>query len=73
MPIILALIAIYLTALTSARTINSKQVTDNEAEIRLGFGEDGFEFIRLTRPSEAYENQLKQLLFPQTVSSSDEF
>ena len=67
MPILFALITIYLSGLSYSRTISNKQITDNEAEIRLGFGEDGFEFKRLTRPSEAYENQLKELLLPQTV------
>ena len=67
LPILFGIIAIYLSGLSSARTISNKQLADNEAEIRLGFGEGGFEFKRLTRPNEVYENQLKELLFPKTV------
>ena len=64
--ITIALITIYLAGLSSARTINSKQLTDND-EIRLGFDDDDYEFERLIRPSDEYETQLKQLLFPQKV------
>ena len=73
LPILFALISIYLSGLSSARTISNKQLTDTEGEIRLGFGENGFEFKRLTRPNEVYENQLKELFFPKTVIYNNTF
>jgi len=49
--------------LTSARTINDRQITQNEAEIRLGINENHSGFERLRRPnSDAFEYQLKNLL-----------
>ena len=59
----LSLLSIYATDLTSARTINERQITQNEAEIRLGLDGNDFEFKRLTRSNnDAFENQLKRLL-----------
>jgi len=49
--------------LTKARTINDRQITQNEAEIRLGINENNLGFERLTRPdNDAFEYQLKNLL-----------
>ena len=49
--------------LTLARTINDRQITQNEAEIRLGINENNLGFERLTRPdNDAFEYQLKNLL-----------
>jgi len=49
--------------LTSARTINDRQITQNEAEIRLGFDGKDLGFERLRRPdNDAFEYQLKNLL-----------
>jgi len=59
----LTLLSIYATDLTSGRTINDRQITQNEAEIRLGFDGNDFGFERLTRSNnDAFENQLKRLL-----------
>lgn len=62
--ILVALITICLSGLSSARTINNKQIIDDESEIRLGFVDGGSEFKRLIRPSDVYEYQLKELLLP---------
>ena len=65
----LSLLSIYATDLTSARTINDRQITQNEAEIRLGFDGNDFEFERLTRSNnDAFENQLKRLLLLRKVN-----
>ena len=61
--IFVTVLSILSTELTSARTINDKQITQNEAEIRLGFNGNDQAFERLIRPSnDAFENQLKQFL-----------
>ena len=55
--------------MTSARTIKDRQITEAEAEIRLGFDGDERRFERLTRPNnDAFENQLKRLLLLSKVS-----
>ena len=64
--IIIGLITLYSSSLTFARQIPRDRVlTDNEAEIRLGF--NGNEFERFRRPDVEYEQELKELVFPQKV------
>ena len=66
--VFLTIVSIYATDLTSARTINDRQITQNEAEIRLGFDGNDFGFERLTRSNnDAFENQLKRLLLLRKV------
>ena len=56
--------------LTSARTINDRQITQNEAEIRLGFDGKDLGFERLRRPdNDAFEYQLKNLLLLSKVKT----
>ena len=57
--IIIGLITLYSSSLTFARQIPRDRVlTDNEAEIRLGF--NGNEFERFRRPDVEYEQELKE-------------
>ena len=66
--VFLTIVSIYATDLTSARTINDRQITQNEAEIRLGFDANDFGFERSTRSNnDAFEKQLKRLLLLRKV------
>lgn len=69
--IFVTVLSILSTELISARTLNDKQITQNEAEIRLGFDGNGEAFQRLIRPSnDAFENQLKQFLLLSKVKQN---
>jgi len=63
--LLFALLTIYSCNLSYARQIIDKQLTDDEAEIRLGFIEDEPGFERSVRPNEDYDYQWKPLHFPQ--------
>ena len=63
--IIIALSTISSSGSTFAREIRDRMLTENDAELRLGF--NGNEFERFIRPNVEYEHELKDLVFPEKV------